>query len=219
VVALALVLSGALASCYDHPRRATTGSGFSAQPARPSSSALHKVDWANVTLPGAVCAVKHPIRLHHRTAFLNEIPRRWAQPLSHQHEQGLRHGVRVDAGWEHVSYGRLGPGGPEAAGLAVSCSNGGGTADGVLAYAWVVFTGRKSHLNVTGIVTPRGPQQPQELPTVVKIVFKHGGIRAREYWYGRRDGTCCPSGRATTRWRYVAGRLRPSRAVVTKRPS
>jgi hypothetical protein len=219
VVASALALSGAIGACDDHPRRTKAGSGSTAQPARPSASALRKVDWANVTLPGAVCAVKHPIHLHRRTAFLREIPRRWAQPLSYQREQRLRHGVRVDAAWEQVSYGRLGAGGPDAAGLAVSCSNGGGTADGVLAYAWVVFTGRERNLDVAGIVTPQGPQPPHELPTLVKIVFTHGGITAREYWYGHRDGTCCPSGRATTTWTYVAGRLRPRRALVTKRPS
>jgi hypothetical protein len=219
VVAFALAVSGAVAGCNDHPRKTKEHSGLTAQPARRSTSALRKVDWANVTLPGAVCAVNHPIHLHHRTAFLREVPRRWAEPLSYQREQRLRRGVRVDAGWEHISYGRLGAGGPDAAGLVVNCSNGGGTADGVLAYAWVVFKGREGKLDVAGIITPQGPQPPHQLPTVVKIAFKHGGIMAREYWYGDRDGTCCPSGRATTMWTYVAGRLRPSRALVTKRPS
>src|SRR5689334_15664095 len=116
-VAATLAVSAALAGCDDHL-------------AKPRVSALHKIDWANVTLPGAVCAVGHPIHLHDHTAFLKERPRRWARA------------VRVDAGWARLAYGRLGRGGQDAAGLAVDCNNGGGTADGVLHYAWVIFTGR-----------------------------------------------------------------------------
>jgi len=40
-----------------------------------------------------------------------------------------------------------------------------------------------------------------------------------EYWYGTRDRACCPSGRATTVWRYANGVLRPEKTVVKRRPS
>ena len=219
VVAPALAVSLAVAGGDDQPRKPTAHRAATAQPERPPASALRKVDWANVTLPGSVCAVSHPIHLHHRTAFLKEIPRRWAHHLSNQREVGLRPGVRVDAGWNRLSYGRLGGSGPEAAGLVVSCNNGGGTADGTLGYAWVIFTGREGNLNVVGIVTPQGPHSPRYLPSTITIAFKHGGIAAREFWYGHRDGTCCPSGRATTAWTYAAGRLHPGRTLITRRPT
>jgi hypothetical protein len=218
VFAVALAVCGAAAGCNDDPRKPQGHAVVAARPPRPPAVALRKVDWANVSLPGAVCAASRPIHLHHHTAFLKEVPRRWAHLLSSQREQGLRRGVRVDAGWEPVSYGTLGDGGPDAAALVVSCNNGGGTADGALAYAWVIFTGHPRNLDVAGIVTPQGPQSPHELPSTITLAFKDGGIKAREYWYGHRDGTCCPSGRATTIWTYAAAQLRPSPAVTTRQP-
>jgi len=182
---------------------------------------LHKLDWANVTLPGSVCGASRPIRLHHMgvrraegTAFFTPIPRRWSRDDFYGKD-----GVTVDSGWAPVVYGDLaGSGVPDDAGLVVDCNNGGGTADGVLLYAWVVFSGGGGKLSVVGVVTPQ-VQAPNELPTTVEIAIHRGQIIAHEFWYGPYDPTAGGSGRATTTWTYAHGTLRPGAPVITKHPN
>jgi hypothetical protein len=179
---------------------------------------LRKVDWREVTIPGRVCRARRPIHLHGGTAFLKTIPHRWARGLSLQPEEHLRSGVEVDAGWTPVRYGEVdGKRGDEAA-LPVDCNNGGGTADGVLRYAWVVYSRRHRALAPIGVVTARVRTRPHQLPTTLLPRIVHRAIVVREAWYGGRDGTCCPSGRAVTRWTYSRGGLHPGATRVTRRP-
>ncbi len=192
----------------------SAAAGFGAERGRPALAAsafdLHKVDWASVTLPGSVCGASHPIRLYHGTAFITPVPRRWSRDSF----PGAR-GVTVDAGWDAVIFGDLAGNGHDDAGLAVNCNNGGGTADGALLYAWVIFSGRGGRLSVVGIVTPR-VQPPEELPTLIGIAIKPGEITTNESFYGPADATCCSSGRATTTWTYAHGTLRPGVPVITR---
>ena len=108
-------------------------------------------------------------------------------------------------------------GGGDDAGLAVNCNNGGGTADGVLLYTWVIFSGRRGRLSVVGTVTPQ-VQPSGELPTEIEIAIKPGKITASEFFYGPADETCCSSGRATTIWTYAHRTLLPGTPTITKRP-
>lgn len=173
---------------------------------------LHKVDWANATLPGAVCGAPHPIHLHHGKAFVSPIPHRF----SHADFYG-EHGVTVSAGPKADAYGDLTSSGTEDAGLNVVCTNGGGTADGQLLWSWVIYSDRGAKPSVLAVVFPR-VQLPKEMPTLLQIAMRPGKLTAHEYFYGPYDGTCCSTGRAITIWTYTHGALVPGVPVITKEP-
>jgi hypothetical protein len=165
---------------------------------------LHHVNWKEAALPGRVCGVPHPIHLHDGKAFVKS--RRW-RSLGR---------IEVTAGWNPVVYGDLNGDGVDEAALGVSCSNGGGTADSALAYAQVVYRAGASSVIAVGVLRPHW-QPKHALPTLLTVVLRRGRAIGREAFYGRRDGTCCPSGRATTVWRYRHGTLRLASSRVTRR--
>jgi hypothetical protein len=179
-----------------------TGFGFGV-----STIDIHKVDWANVSVPGSVCGATHSIQLHKGRAVVHS--RRWPSVPR----------VTVDAGWNPVVYGNLDGVGQDEAALVVGCNNGGGTADGYLAYAQVIFTTAGKSLEVIGVVTPKQPRKANRLPTLVTVKIRRGKVIAREAWYGPNDGTCCPSGRTTTVWTYAHGALRAGKPKITHAPS
>ena len=168
---------------------------------------IHKVDWANVSVPGSVCGATRSIRLHKGRAVV--ASRRWASVPR----------VTVEAGWNPVVYGNLDGVGQDEAALVVGCNNGGGTAAGFLAYAQVIFRASGASLRVLGVVTPQQPRQANRLPTLVTVKIRRGKVIAHEAWYGPNDGTCCPTGRTTTVWTYAHGSLRAGRPRITKQPS
>jgi hypothetical protein len=168
---------------------------------------IHKVDWANVSVPGSVCGATHLIRLHKGRAVVDS--RRWPSVPR----------VTVDAGWNPVVYGNLDGVGQDEAALVVGCNNGSGTADGFLAYAQVIFTTAGKSLRVIGVVTPKQPRKANRLPTLVTVKIRRGKVIAQEAWYGPNDGTCCPSGRTTTVWTYAHGALRAGAPRITQAPS
>jgi len=171
---------------------------------RPKSLNLHKVNWAEVTLPGSICGASHRIRLHHHLAVVASSRwRSWPR-------------VTVDAGWNPVVYGNLDGDGQDEAALVVDCNNGGGTADGVLAYAQAIFTAAGNSPRVIGVVTPQRPDTYGA--PLLTVSIRRGKIVAHEAWYGPNDGTCCPSGRATTNWTYAHGSLRPGKSHIERRP-
>jgi hypothetical protein len=165
---------------------------------------LHHVNWKAATLPGRVCGVSHPIHLRGGKAFLSSP--RWPS---------LRR-IEVAGGWNPVVYGDLDGDGLDEAALGVFCSNGGGTADGVLAYAQVVYRAGTSSALAVGVLSPHW-QPKHMLPTLLTVVLRRGRVIGREAFYGRRDGTCCPSGRAMTVWVYRHGTLRLASSRVTRR--
>jgi hypothetical protein len=167
---------------------------------------LRAVRWGEVSIPGSFCAtVPNVVRLHHGSAFTKT--QREGPPLI----------VEVDSGPWPVVYGYLGRNRRDpAAALTVNCNNGGGTADGVLAYADVIFGGAGKSLRVIGAITPK-VQKADELPTLLKLQIRAGEVIVHESWYGGSDGTCCPTGRATTVWKYEHGHLRAGKSVITRR--
>ena len=168
---------------------------------------IHKVDWANVSVPGSVCGATHSIRLHKGRAVVAS----WRWPSVPR--------VTVETGWNPVVYGNLDAVGQDEAALIVGCSNGGGTAAGFLAFAQVIFATAGQSLRVIGVVTPKQPHNANRLPTLVTVKIRRARVIAREAWYGPNDGTCCPSGRTTTVWKYTRGELRAGRPRITQRPS
>jgi dipeptidyl aminopeptidase/acylaminoacyl peptidase len=165
---------------------------------------LHKVDWANVSLPGSVCGAEHRIQLRNGNAIVNS--NRWPDVPR----------VTVNAGWNSVVYGDVDGDGADDAALVVDCNNGGGTASGVLAYAQVIFTGGDHSPRVLGLVTPQSPTTYGA--PLLQIEINRGEVVAHESWYGCCDGTCCPSGRATTTWKLAKGTLLLGKTVVEKKP-
>ena len=141
----------------------------------PKAVDLHKVDWANVTLPGSICGASHPIRLHrHKAVVASTFWPRYPR-------------VSVDSGWNPIAYGDIDGDGRDEAALVVDCNNGGGTASGVLAYAQVIFTAVGKSPRVIGVVIPRS-QGTYGAP-LVQVNIRQGKIVAHEAWYGPNDGT------------------------------
>jgi hypothetical protein len=173
------------------------------------------VGWKNITLPSAACGATHPIRLRNGSAYVHSAAWPWwaivvvsATPPS----------------WKDGEYGDLdGDGNTNEAAVGVVCSNGGGTAAGQLGFSYVIFQAREYEhvLRAVGVIRPRQPFNPEEghVPLLGSVEILPGKVLAQEAWYGPHDGTCCPSGRATTIWTYARGKLRPSRTVVVLRPS
>lgn len=207
---LVLLLPPLVAGCipyWNMPRRVTDRA-----PRR--SIDLHRVNWANVTLPGSVCGASKPIHLHNHVAVV--VSHRWGKRWRSASWPAWPR-VTVDAGWNPVVYGDLDAHGADEAALVVGCSNGGGTADGFLAYAQVIFTAGKGPRAIA-IVTPQQRKRPNVLPTLLEVKIERGKVLAHEAWYGPNDGTCCPSGRSLTTWRYANGTLTPVKTVVEKKP-
>lgn len=170
---------------------------------------LHHVRWGEVAIPGSVCGAATAIRLNHKKAVVQS--RRFP---------GYRH-IHVDTAWNGVVYGDLDGNGADEAAFQVDCNNGGGTADGVLAYAAVVFTGAHGRLRVVGVITPRQRYlRGTRYPPIVGIVkLRPGRVVSPEAWYGPHDtAVCCPSGRARTIWSYSGGRLRATRTIIERKP-
>lgn len=208
---LGLLVPYLLGGCFptsEMPRRVSTYPP-------PRSIDLHRVDWPNVTLPGAVCGASHPIHLHRHVAVV--VSHRWGKRWRSASWPAWPR-VTVDAGWSPVVYGDLDGDGKDEAALVVGCSNGGGTADGFLAYAQLIFTAGKRSPRVVAIVTPQQRKRPNVLPTLLEVKIRRGRVIAHEAWYGPNDGTCCPSGRSTTTWRYANRTLAPVRTVVERKP-
>jgi hypothetical protein len=177
-----------------------------------SGDNIRRVAWKYVTVPGAVCGSATPIRLgRSRVLGLGGAVIRsrlwpwWAR-------------VEV-AGGGPAAYGDVTGDGKDDAALIINCANGGGTADGQIAFSAVIFTGSANSVRVLGIVTPRQPFLPStpHVP-LLQVTLRRGKVISHEFWYGPSDGTCCMSGRATTIWRYRHGTLAPGRTMVTRKP-
>jgi hypothetical protein len=175
---------------------------------------LQAVGWQNETLPGAACNANSPIRLHNHVAQIAHTG--FGDVNSFGSDPDL---VRVTAAYD-VTYGQLGGVGP-AVGVDVVCSNNGGTADGQIRFADVVFSGSATRVRPVGLITPQQPHRSgvSHVPLLGKVKWVDRRIVVAEYWYGRNDPTCCPSGRATTTWAYHTGKLMAVRTVITKRPT
>ena len=175
---------------------------------------LQAVGWRNEALPGGACRASRPIRLRNHVAQISHT--RFGDVNSSGANPDL---VQVRAAYD-VTYGHLGGVGPAAA-VDVVCSNNGGTADGQIRFAEVVFSGSATSVRAVGLITPQQPRRAKvsHVPLLGRVKWAHGRIVVAEYWYGPNDPTCCASGRATTTWAYRTGKLTAVRTVVTKPPT
>jgi hypothetical protein len=190
IIALATALTSAVLTFG-------TGTAF-AQPAGHSLN-LHHVTWGNVAVPGRLCRVNGPIRLHHGDAR-------------------LRHSGfgPLDVSEQGPTYGNLGNG-QQVAALQVWCSNQGGTAAGELAEGLVVFSGAGGRLHVLGTLTPQyHPHTRVHIPFVAVKSIGSERIVTTEFFYNGTDADCCPGGRALTTWHWNGHSFKPGRTTITR---
>jgi len=167
------------------------------------------IDWANSVLPGAVCKSSKPIELRNHSATLTRTG--FGNVNSHPNP----YVVDVYAASD-VVYGNL-AGVGDAAAVDVTCSNNGGTADGQLRFADVIFGDLESKARTLGIITPRTSGSRDHVPLLGTPRFSDGKIIVGEAFYGPNDRTCCATGRATTTWAYSHGKLTALHTVITRR--
>jgi hypothetical protein len=175
----------------------TTGSAAQAAPARTSG-----VNWSDVTIPGQLCKVNGPIKLHNGKAFVRH--------------SGF--GVALDVLMTTVTRGSLGHG-LQVAALQVWCDNTGGTADGQLAEGILVFDSPGGHPHLLGTLTPQLKGNPMlHIPFIaVNHIESTGHVAITEFFYDSANPTCCPSGRATTVWKWTGRTFVPGRTHITSK--
>lgn len=175
----------------------TTGSAAQAAPARTSG-----VNWSDVTIPGQLCKVSGPIELHNGKAFVRH--------------SGF--GMALDVLMTNVTRGSLGHG-LQVAALQVWCDNTGGTADGQLAEGILVFDSPGGHPHLLGTLTPQLKGNPMlHIPfIVVNHIESTGHVAITEFFYNSANPTCCPSGRASTLWKWTGRSFIPGRTHITSK--
>ena len=175
----------------------TMGGAASAQ-----TPSAHSVNWGDVTIPGQLCKVNGPITLRHGGAFVRH--------------SGF--GMALDVLLLQVTHGSLGHG-LQVAALQVWCDNTGGTADGELAEGIFVFDSPGGHPHLLGTLTPQLKGNPMlHIPfIVVNHIETSGHVAVTEFFYTPANATCCPSGRATTLWKWTGRTFVPGSTHITSK--
>jgi hypothetical protein len=175
----------------------TAAGGYSQASAQ--TLATHSVNWGNVTIPGQLCKVNGQIHLHNGHATVRH--------------SGF--GFPLDVLTTTVTHGYLAHGLPVTA-LQIWCIAG-GSADGELAEGVMVFDspGGKAHL--LGTLTPQHKTSAMvHIPSiVVNRIETTGHVAVTEFFYTPGNMTCCPTGRATTLWKWTGRTFIPGRTKIT----
>jgi hypothetical protein len=178
---------------------ATSGFTLTAPAASARTADGHSVNWGDVTIPGQLCKVSGPIQLRDGRAFVRH--------------SGF--GMALDVLMLAVTRGDLGHG-LQVAALQVWCDNTGGTADRQLAEGIMVFDSPGGHAHLLGTLTPQHKTAMVHIPyIVVSHIETTGHIAVTEYFYNPANATCCPSGRATTVWKWTGRTFIPGRTKIT----
>ena len=180
----------------------TATSGLAAEAASAQPVAAHSVNWGDVAIPGQLCKVSGQIQLHNGQA-----------KVSHS---GF--GMALDVSMLTVTRGDLGHG-LQVAALQVWCDNTGGTADGELAEGIMVFDSPGGHPHLLGTLTAQHKTSATlHIPfIVVNRIETSGHIAVTELFYDSANATCCPSGRATTLWKWTGRTFVPGHTTITAR--
>jgi hypothetical protein len=179
---------------------ALTATGGYAQVASAQTLSAHSVNWGDVTIPGQLCKVNGQIHLHNGTATVRH--------------SGF--GMALDVLATTVTHGSLAHGLPVTA-LQVWCDNTGGTADGQLAEGIMVFDSPGGHAHLLGTLTPQHKTSAMlHIPFIaVNRIETTGHVAVTEFFYHLANATCCPSGRATTLWKWTGRTFIPGRTKIT----
>lgn len=209
---VAVICVGLVASCASHegsPKVTPT-----TEQSHQGTLDLHGVDWNDVAVPGRSCLHANDIRLHHGHALLRDNTK--GHPIK-PGSNGVRYDQLVLNG--PVVYGDFEGDAHGDAAVPLDCNNNGGTADGDILNSVAVYSGRTGKLHYLGLITAQH-QRRNVLPTLLSIrSVARGALTVQESWYGSDDMTCCPKGKATTRWTMSAGKVVPVEARVTASPN
>lgn len=212
-LSLVLLLAGCGGSSHKPPAASSTSdmpttSTASTSTVAPTTTSvpppgLKAVTWGDISVPGSLCFQSSPIQLHNgqaqRLDSVHGYPNAGSSGPSY---------VDIEDNYAPVRYFDLAPGVPVAF-VPIECNNNGGTADGVILYALLVYEGGPGHVTLIGTIRPR-VQPPDVLPTLLGVQSVTAGrIVVSESWYRPHDGTCCPSGKATSTWGYSHGAIYP----------
>ena len=158
------------------------------------------MNWGNVTVPGQLCKVNGQIHLHNGQATVRH--------------SGF--GMALDVLTTTVTHGYLAHGLPVTA-LQMWCDNTGGTADGQLAEGIMVFDSPGGHVHLLGTLTPQHKTSAMvHIPFIaVNRIETTGHVAVTEFFYNLANSTCCPSGRATTLWKWTGRTFIPGRTKIT----
>lgn len=165
----------------------------------PAGVDVRSIDWETLPLPGAFCEVAGTLVFDGAAVTSSAF--------------GDAH-LSVEA--DSSVFGDLDGDGADEAAVRVSCVNGGGTASGQLAFAYIVVRVADGVAQAVGSVVP---QQEVADATHVTLIdglrFQGQALEVEELFYRSSDMTCCPTGYALTRWVYRDGRLIPGKPVIT----
>lgn len=175
---------------------------------------LRTADLKNVDVPGDVCDLPDPVQLRKGAAHL-EDPRGWPDHSLH----GKKF-INVTE-WKTRFGSFEGPRTSDAV-ISLICDNNGGTADGQIKFTLGVYSGKSGTPRLLGLITPQ-LQPKHEHATLLGVApaylrFGPHRITVKEAFYGPHDGTCCPTGRASTTWTYDGQQLTPSSPRVLRHP-
>lgn len=181
---------------------ATSGFALTSQEASARTLDVHSVNWGDVTIPGHLCEVKGSIKLHNGDAT-----------VSHS-----GYGIPLDVYTTMVTHGYLAHGLPVTT-LQIWCATQGGTAASQIAEGIFVFASPGGQPHLLGTLTPQyNPSSASHVPYIaVARIDTTGHITVTEFFYGPSNPDCCPSGRATTIWKWTGRTFIPGRTKITSR--
>lgn len=175
---------------------------------------MHRVDWLSMCVPLDFCGGDGAIRLDEGGGVFKPV-----QPPEGTATNGRR--MVNDADFDdpssaNVQYGDIDGDGVDEAALHVNCSNGGGTGGGELRFDLFIYRVTDERLDLIDVLRTLDVEDDQ-LPSLPgDAQLGDGSIIVPSAYYGPSDGTCCPTGRATTTWRYDGTRLVLDTVRVTK---
>lgn len=159
---------------------------------------LRAVDWASTPLPGEFCGVPGVV------VFTGGL---MSSPTNGEVE------LRVDP--SGVKYGDLDGDAHDEAAIPVSCANGGGTAAGQIAFAYVIATTSDGALRSMATISPQETLDDAAHVTLLDgLRIEDRRVVVEEYFYRASDMTCCPTGTALTTWTYRDGQVVPGAPAI-----
>jgi len=179
---------------------ATSGFALPHRTADPRTPHVAQVNWGDVTIPGKLCKVNGSMRLHNG--------------ISGSYNSGF--GRPVQAYTTLVTHGNLGHG-LAVTTLQVFCSIPNGTAASQLSEGVFVFDSPGGAAHLLGTLTPTYfPRSASHIPYLaVGHIDTSGHIATTEVWYTSMDADCCPSGRASTVWKWTGHGFLPGHTTIS----